>query len=54
MVKIYLTPRRTYTAPDTSVTRIQMETSLLVSTVTTTNNEIMDMYLEEIEDEDFE
>lgn len=53
MVKIYLTPRRTYTAPDTSVTRIQMETRFLDS-VTTTNNEIMDMYLEEIEDEDFE
>ena len=52
MVKIYLTPRRTYTAPDTSVTNIQMETRFLDS-VTTTNNEIQDMYLEEIEDEDF-
>jgi hypothetical protein len=30
-----------------------METRFLDS-VTTTNNEIMDMYLEEIEDEDFE
>jgi len=53
MVKINLTPRRTYSVPETSVTQIQMETRFLDS-VTTTNNEIVDMYLEEIEDEDFE
>lgn len=53
MVKNNLTPHRTYTAPDTFVTQIQMETRFLDS-ITTTNNEIQDMYLEEIEDEDFE
>ncbi len=53
MVNIYLTTRQAYEAPDTSVTRIQMETRFLDS-ITTTNNEIQDMYLEEIEDEAFE
>lgn len=53
MLRINLTPRQTYTAPDTSVTKIQLE-RCFTDSVTTTNNEIMDMYLEEIEDEDFE
>ncbi len=53
MVKTYLTTRQAYEAPDTSVTQIQMETRFLDS-ITTTNNEIQDMYLEEIEDEAFE
>jgi hypothetical protein len=53
MVKIYLTPRRTYTAPDTSVTKITLE-KCFTATTTTDPNQIDDMYLEEIEDEDFE
>lgn len=52
MVKTYLTLRQTYSTPDTSVTRIQLEENF-TGTVTTNANEIGDMDLDEWEDEDF-
>lgn len=53
MVKTYLTSRQTYTSPDTSVTRIQLERNFADS-LTKDNVQINDMYLDELEDEDFE
>ena len=53
MVKSYLTKRQAYEAPDTSVTKIQLELSFADSL--TKQGQVVDpMTMEEIEDEVFE
>ena len=53
MVKTFLTLPRTYTAPDTSVTQIQLEKNFTGTVTTSEPNEIGEMDIYYMEEEDF-